>query len=107
MNRVVNLTKTHQDCPRSPLLRFVYADNKRAKRDVLVVNGAEEKHPEGGYFSTGRKARNACTAAGPPMQFLSLLTFVAPWSRVPTFQSRYFVLAAVVSPFRQGFSSPC
>jgi len=50
MNRVVNLTKrikTAQGlryCPVAP------SANGRVKPDVVIVNGKEERHPEGGYY---------------------------------------------------------
>jgi integrase/recombinase XerD len=50
MNRVVNLTKRVQTLQGLRYCPIVYADNKRVKRDVVVVNGIEERHSEGGYY---------------------------------------------------------
>ncbi|HUD65409.1 MAG TPA: hypothetical protein VMQ17_12555 [Candidatus Sulfotelmatobacter sp.] len=50
MNRVVNLTKRVKT-PRG--LRYcpvALSENGRVKPDVVIGNGNEEKHPEGGYY---------------------------------------------------------
>jgi integrase/recombinase XerD len=50
MNRVVNLTKRIKTAQGLRYCPVVYSDNKRVKRDVVIVNGKEERHPEGGYY---------------------------------------------------------
>jgi len=74
MNRIVNLTKrvnTPQGLRYCPV---ALSANGRVKPDVVIVNGEEERHPEGGYYldwtegskrvrvSVGQDAQDAATA---------------------------------------------
>jgi integrase/recombinase XerD len=73
MNRIVNLSKRVKTAQGLRYCPVVWSANGRVKPDVVVVNGAEEKHPEGGYYldwtegttrkrlSVGRDAQDALT----------------------------------------------
>lgn len=50
MNREVNLTKRVQTPQGGRYCRVVLSANGRVKPDVVVVNGNEERHPEGAYY---------------------------------------------------------
>lgn len=50
MNRVVNLTKRVQTPQGLRYCPVVWSANGRVKPDVVVVNGKEERHTEGGYY---------------------------------------------------------
>jgi Phage integrase SAM-like domain len=49
-NREVNLTKRVETPRGSRYCRVVLSANGRVKPDVVLVNGKEEKHPEGAYY---------------------------------------------------------
>ncbi len=49
-NREVNLTKRIQTPLGMRYCPVVVSGNGRVKPDVVVVNGREERHPEGGYY---------------------------------------------------------
>ena len=56
-NREVNLTK-RVETPRGwRYCRVVLSANGRVKPDVVIVNGAEERHPEGAYYLEWRASR--------------------------------------------------
>jgi integrase/recombinase XerD len=71
MNRIVNLTKRVKTAEGLRYCPVVEAANGRVKPDVVIVNGQEERHPEGGYYldwtegtkrvreSVGRDAQDA------------------------------------------------
>ena len=54
-NREVNLTKRVQTPHGMRYCRVVLSANGRVKPDLVVVNGKEERHPEGAYYSNGAK----------------------------------------------------
>lgn len=74
MNRIVNLTKRVKTAEGLRYCPVVEATNGRVKPDVVIVNGKEERHPEGGYYldwtegtkrvrvSVGRDAQDAAAA---------------------------------------------
>ena len=74
MNRIVNLTKRVKTAEGLRYRPVVEATNGRVKPDVVMVNGQEERHPEGGYYldwtegtkrlrvSVGRDAQDAAAA---------------------------------------------
>jgi integrase len=49
-NREVNLTKRVQTSLGMRYCRVVQSNNGRIKPDVVLVNGREERHPEGAYY---------------------------------------------------------
>jgi integrase len=49
-NREVNLTKRVQTPQGTRYCRVVQSANGRVKPDVVLVNGREERHPEGAYY---------------------------------------------------------
>jgi hypothetical protein len=49
MNRIVNLTKRVKTAEGLRYCPVVEAANGRVKPDVVIVNGQEERHPEGGW----------------------------------------------------------
>lgn len=50
MNRVVNLTKRVQTSEGLRYCPVALSSNGRVKPDVVIVNGEEERHQEGGYY---------------------------------------------------------
>ena len=54
-NREVNLTKRVQTLHGARYCRVVLSGNGRLKPDVVVVNGKEERHPEGAYYLEWRE----------------------------------------------------
>src|SRR5438876_7568742 len=55
MNRTVNLTKrvqTHRGLRYCPV---VLAANGRVRADLVIINGQEERHPEGAYYLEWRE----------------------------------------------------
>ena len=54
-NREVNLTKRVQTPHGWRYCRVVLSANGRVKPDVVVVNGKEERHPEGAYYLEWRE----------------------------------------------------
>src|SRR6202049_4657709 len=54
-NREVNLTKRVQTPHGWRYCRVLLSANGRVKPDVVVVNGKEERHPEGAYYLEWRK----------------------------------------------------
>src|SRR5207244_9881677 len=50
MNRTVNLTKRVQTCKGLRYCTVVLAMNGRVRADLVIVNGREERHPEGAYY---------------------------------------------------------
>ena len=50
MNRIVNLTKRVQTTEGLRYCPVALSSNGRVKADVVVVNGNEERHPEGSYY---------------------------------------------------------
>jgi integrase/recombinase XerD len=50
MNRIVNLTKRVKTAQGLRYLPVALASNGRVKPDVVIVNGQEERHSEGGYY---------------------------------------------------------
>src|SRR5256712_8136786 len=50
MNRTVNLTKRVQTCKGLRYWTGVLAMNGRVRADLVIVNGREERHPEGAYY---------------------------------------------------------
>lgn len=50
MNRIVNLTKRVKTPRGLRYLPVALSSNGRVKPDVVIVNGQEERHPEGGYY---------------------------------------------------------
>ena len=50
MNRTVNLTKRIQTVKGLRYCPVVLAANGRIRADLVVVNGKEERHPEGAYY---------------------------------------------------------
>jgi integrase/recombinase XerD len=54
-NREVNLTKRVQTPHGWRYCRIVLSANGRVKPDVVVVNGKEERHPEGAYYLEWRE----------------------------------------------------
>ena len=54
-NREVNLTKRVQTPQGMRYCRVVLSANGRVKPDVVVVNGKEERHPEGAYYLEWRE----------------------------------------------------
>jgi len=71
MNRIVNLSKRVKTAQGLRYCPVVWSANGRVKPDVVVVNGKEERHTEGGYYldwtegttrrriSVGRDAQDA------------------------------------------------
>jgi integrase/recombinase XerD len=55
MNRQVNVTKRVQTANGSRYCPAVLAANGRIKPNVVLVNGAEERHPEGAYYLEWRE----------------------------------------------------
>jgi hypothetical protein len=49
-NREVNLTKRISTPSGLRYCRVVLSANGRVKPDVVLVNGKEERHPEGAYY---------------------------------------------------------
>src|SRR6266404_2122791 len=54
-NREINLTKRVQTPHGWRYCRVVLSANGRVKPDVVVVNGKEERHPEGAYYLEWRE----------------------------------------------------
>src|ERR1700740_2736389 len=54
-NREVNLTKRVQTPLGMRYCRVLLSSNGRVKPDVVVVNGNEERHPEGAYYLEWRE----------------------------------------------------
>ena len=54
-NREVNLTKRVQTPHGGRYCRVLLSANGRVKPDVVVVNGKEERHPEGAYYLEWRE----------------------------------------------------
>jgi integrase/recombinase XerD len=54
-NREVNLTKRIQTAHGWRYCRALLSANGRVKPDVVVVNGNEERHPEGAYYLEWRE----------------------------------------------------
>ena len=54
-NREVNLTKRVQTPHGWRYCRVVLSANGRVKPDVVIVNGKEERHPEGAYYLEWRE----------------------------------------------------
>src|ERR1700732_1761903 len=54
-NREVNLTKRVQTPLGMRYCAVVLSTNGRGKPDVVVVNGKEERHPEGAYYLEWRE----------------------------------------------------
>lgn len=50
MNRVINLTKRVRTDKGLRYCPVVWSANGRVKPDAVMVNGKEERHPEGGYY---------------------------------------------------------
>src|SRR2546428_4964141 len=50
MNRTVNLTKRAQTSKGLRYCPVVLAANGRVRADLVIVNGKEERHPEGAYY---------------------------------------------------------
>ena len=50
MNRTVNLTKRVQTSRGLRYCPVVLAANGRVRADLVIVNGQEERHPEGAYY---------------------------------------------------------
>src|SRR5438552_295251 len=50
MNRTVNLTKRVQTCKGLRYCTVVLAMNGRVRADLVMLNGREERHPEGAYY---------------------------------------------------------
>src|SRR5207245_10122634 len=50
MNRDVNLTKRVQTSKGLRYCPVVLAANGRVRADLVIVNGKEERHPEGAYY---------------------------------------------------------
>ena len=50
MNRTVNLTKRVQTCKGLRYCTVVLAMHGRVRADLVIVNGREERHPEGAYY---------------------------------------------------------
>ena len=55
MNREVNLTKRVETPHGWRYCRVVLSANGRVKPDVVIVNGREERHPEGAYYLEWRE----------------------------------------------------
>src|SRR5213080_2851881 len=55
MNRTVNLTKRVQTCKGLRYCTVVLAMNGRVRADLVIVNGQEERHPEGAYYLEWRE----------------------------------------------------
>lgn len=55
-NREVNLTKRIQTTAGWRYCPVVLSANGRVKADVVMVNGKEERHPEGAYYLEWREA---------------------------------------------------
>lgn len=55
MNREVNLTKRVETPHGWRYCRVVLSANGRVKPDVVIVNGREERHPEGAYYLEWRQ----------------------------------------------------
>src|SRR5437660_9852590 len=55
MNRTVNLTKRVQTCKGLRYCTVVLAMNGRVRADLVIVNGREERHPEGAYYLEWRE----------------------------------------------------
>src|SRR5438270_4579852 len=53
--REVNLTKRVQTPHGMPYCRVLLSANGRVKPDAVVVNGHEERHPEGAYYLEWRE----------------------------------------------------
>ena len=56
MHREVNLTKRVQTSQGSRYCPVASSANGRVKPDVVIVDGKEEKHPEGAYYIEWRDA---------------------------------------------------
>jgi len=56
MHREVNLTKRVQTAQGLRYCPVVMSANGRVKPDVVLVDGKEEKHPEGAYYIEWRDA---------------------------------------------------
>jgi hypothetical protein len=54
-NREVNLTKRVQTPQGMRYCRVLLSANGRVKPDVVLVNGSEERHPEGAYYLEWRE----------------------------------------------------
>lgn len=50
MNRTVNLTKRVQTAKGLRYCTVVLAANGRVRADMVLVNGQQERHPEGSYY---------------------------------------------------------
>ena len=50
MNRTVNLTKRVQTSRGLRYCPVVLAANGRLRADLVIINGQEERHPEGAYY---------------------------------------------------------
>src|SRR5207302_1850133 len=50
MNRTVNLTKRVKTARGPRYCTVVLAMNGRVRADLVIVNGREERHPEGAYY---------------------------------------------------------
>jgi len=55
MNREVNLTKRVETPHGTRYCRVLLSANGRVKPDVVIVNGREERHPEGAYYLEWRE----------------------------------------------------
>jgi integrase/recombinase XerD len=63
-NREVNLTKRVQPPQGWRYCRVLLSANGRVKPDVVVVNGKEERHPEGAYYLEWREGCETDAAVG-------------------------------------------
>ena len=64
-NREVNLTKGVQLPNGTRYCRVLLSANGRVKPDVAIVNGKEERHPEGAYYLEWREgAKRVCLSVG-------------------------------------------
>jgi len=64
MNRIVNLTKRVKTAQGLRYLPLALSSNGRVKPDVVIVNGKEERHPEGGYYLDWTEGTNRVRLAG-------------------------------------------
>jgi hypothetical protein len=55
VNREVNVTKRVQTAKGLRYCPVVLSANGRIKPDVVLINGKEEKHPEGAYYLEWRQ----------------------------------------------------
>src|SRR5947208_9181268 len=55
MNREVNLTKRVKTAQGLRYCPVALSANRRVKPDLVLVNGKEEKHPEGAYYLEWRE----------------------------------------------------